>query len=128
MSGPGLELGQFPVRGTAGEVEAFRRATGAAADGSNLPLSFPMRWLASAEIRGALAALVGHGEIVLVHEGQSFAYERPLQVGQVYVLTLVVRREHAPDRLILDGSLADGDGSCGTLETILRLVAAPVSA
>lgn len=128
MSGPGLELGQFPVRGTVEEAEAFRRATGAADGGSELPLSFPMRWLATAEIRGALAALVGHGEIVLVHEGQSFTYERPLQVGRAYLLTLAVRREHAPDRLILDGSLADADGSCGTLETTLRLVAAPVPA
>ena len=128
MSGPGLELGQFPVRGTAGEAEAFCQATGVASGGSDLPLSFPMRWLATAEIRGALAALVGHGEVVLVHEGQSFTYERPLQVGQPYVLTLVVRREHAPDRLILEGTLTDGDRPCGALETTLRLVAAPVSA
>ena len=126
MSDPGLEIGTFAVRGTSAEAEGFREATGLPGGGATLPLSFPMRWLAARDIRVTLAALVGHGEIVLVHESQSFSYGDPLLVDQSYELRLSVRREHAPDRLILDGAITDADGrDCAQVETILRLIAAP---
>lgn len=126
MSGPGLEIGTFAVRGTSAEAELFRAATGLPGGGATLPLSFPMRWLAAREIRVALTALVGHGDVVLVHESQSFSYAGPLQVDQSYELRLSMRRERAPDRLILDGAITDADGrDCAQVETILRLVAAP---
>ncbi len=123
-----VELGVFPVCGTAGEADAFRLATGQPPGGAALPLTFPMRWLAGRDVRVALAALVGHGEVVLVHEGQSFSYERPLQVGEAYHMTLSVRREWLPDRLILAGVIAAGETPCARLETTLRLVAASVGA
>ncbi len=124
MSG-GVELGVFPVRGTASEADAFRLAIGQPPGGAALPLTFPMRWLAARDIRVALAALVGHGEVVLVHEGQNFSFERPLLVGEPYDLTLSVRREQSPERLILQGVIASGEEPCARLETTLRLVAAP---
>ena len=125
MSGPGLEIGVFPVRGTSADADVFRHATGLPSGGAMLPLSFPMRWLATRDIRVALAALVGHDEVVLVHESQSFAYAHPLRVDQPYDLRLIVRREHAPERLILDGTITDADGAdCAQVETILRLFAA----
>ena len=123
-----VELGVFPVCGTAREADAFRLATGQPPGGAALPRTFPLRGLAGRDIRVALAALVGHGEVVLVHEGQSFSYERPLQVGEAFDMTLSVRREWSPDRLILEGVIAVGETPCARLETTLRLVAAPVGA
>ena len=126
MSGPGLEIGVFAVRGSAAEAEIFRTATGLPSGGATLPLTFPMRWLAARDIRVALTALVGHGEVVLVHESQSFSYVEPLQVDRAYDLRLTVRREHAPDRLVLEGAITEAEGrACADVETILRLVAAP---
>ncbi len=129
MSGPGLELGTFSVGATIAQAGAFRRATGQPDGGTALPLTFPLCWLSGGDLRVALVALVGHEPVVLVHESQAFSYTRALLVGQPYVLTLTVRREHAPERLVLDGAVADADGGpCARLETILRLVAVPESA
>jgi hypothetical protein len=118
-------LGRFAVVGTAEEVDAFCRATGAAA-GPTLPLTFPMRWLVAPGVRTALLDLVGDADIVLVHESQSFAYTSPLRIGDLYALDLTARRETAPDRLILDGAVIDSSGGeQARIETILRLIAVP---
>ena len=46
----------------------------------------------------------------------------PCRVGESYALTLLARREADPDRLVLDGSIATGDGApVALLETVLRL-------
>ena len=115
-------LGCFPVTGTAAEADAFRAATGLApADETVLPLTFPMRWLAAPEVRGALVAMTA-GDFALVHEAQTFDYERPLRVGEAYALTARARREADPDRLVLHGSIAARDGTpVARLETVLRL-------
>ena len=122
MSPAPTPLGRFPVAGTAAEAFAFRAATGlSVVEGPVLPLTFPMRWLAAPAVRDAMAAMTSDG-FVLVHEAQTFDYEQPLLVGEPYVLTLLAQREADPDRVILRGSIAAGDGApAARLETVLRL-------
>lgn len=123
-------LGSFRVRAGADEADAFRKATGvAAAEGDALPLTFPIRWLVTPEIRAALLAMVPEPDIVLLHEAQAFDYRQPLRVGRDYDLSLDARREALPDRLFVDGTIADLDGTtCATVETVLRLFSTNVVA
>ena len=122
MSPAPTPLGCFTVTGHASEVDAFRRATGLSTpDGAVLPLTFPMRWLAAPEVKDAVGAMVPH-DVALVHEAQSFDYERPLRVGTAYTLTLRAHREADPDRVVLHGAIATGDCEpVARLETVLRL-------
>ncbi len=122
MSPVPTPLGCFPVAGTAAEADAFRAATGSPPrDRAILPLTFPMRWLAAPAVRGAMMAMVSDG-IALVHEAQTFDYERPLRVDERYMLSVSARRESDPDRLVLLGSIAAADGTpAARLETVLRL-------
>ena len=120
MSG-GVELGVFPVRGTASEADAFRLAIGQPPGGVALPLTFPMRWLAAPEVRAATTGMVPD-DVALVHEAQTFEYDAPLLTGEPYALTLVAHRESGPDRLVLAGSVATIDGTrMAWVETVLRL-------
>ena len=115
-------IGSFRVRAEPAEVEAFRQATRLESGGDGLPLTFPIRWLVTPEIRAALVAMVPEPDLVLFHESQSFAYEQPLRPDETYNLTLSARRETAPDRLLVDGTIDDASGArCATVETILRL-------
>jgi hypothetical protein len=121
----GTALGRFAVVGTVAEAEAFCRATGVAA-ATTLPLTYPMRWLAAPDVRDGLLDLVAGAEVVLVHESQSFAYAQPLYVDRLYTLTVFARRDEAPDRVILKGTVTDAAGvEHARIETILRLIAAP---
>ncbi len=122
MSLGSTPLGCFPVTATAAEADAFRAATGLSpVDGTILPLTFPMRWLAAPEVRGAMIAMAAD-DVALVHEAQTFDYDRPLRVGEAYALTLSARREADPARLVLHGSIATRDGTpAARLETVLRL-------
>ena len=118
------DLGDFAVGVDADEVAAFRKATGVA-EGIGVPLTFPMRWMADPDVRGALAGLTPTPDVVLVHEAQSFTYEQPLSVGESYTLRIVARREVEPDRLVLDASvMASGAVVRARLETTLRLISA----
>ena len=122
-------LGSFRVRADAAEVAAFRRATGLDPNDAALPLTFPIRWLVTPEVRAVLLDMVPEPDLVLVHESQVFAYERPLQPDIDYTLVLTARREATPDRLFVDGMLADADGvACATVETILRLFSTKAAA
>ncbi len=117
-----MSLGRFSVTGTAAEADAFRAATGSPShDPAILPLTFPMRWLAAPAIRGAMTALVSDG-VALVHEAQTFDYERPLRVDEPYTLSVSARRESDPDRLVLLSAITAEDGApAARLETVLRL-------
>jgi hypothetical protein len=119
-------LGTFAVSGTTGEAEAFREATGTGSSGDTLPLTFPMRWLVSPEIRAALLETVADPDVVLVHESQAFEYTERLRSGESYALSLFARRDSAPERLLVDGVISDGSGlELARLETVLRLIKAP---
>ena len=122
MPGEATILGPFAVMARPQEVAAFRAATGLVDAGDRLPLTFPMRWMASPDVRAALRSLLSEGDLVPVHEGQGFDYAMPLFVGTAYTLRLEARRETAPDRLIVGGTIATEDGLIhAKLETILRL-------
>ncbi len=126
MSAAATEIGRFGVRATAAEAAAFRAAIGLEATGDELPLTFPMRWLVTPAIRAALLAVVADPALVLVHESQGFDYNRRPRVDEALALTLVAWREMAPDRLRVEGVIADADGAeIGRIDTILRLIAAP---
>lgn len=123
MTGPDeTHLGTFEVSTDGPAVAAFRAATGLRAEDTGVPLTFPIRWLALPEVRAVLNGLVTERDLVLIHESQSFAYERPLRLDEPYALNLAARREGAPDRLVAEASIVAADGSlCVTLETVLRL-------
>jgi hypothetical protein len=58
-----------------------------------------------------------------VHESQGFDYDKPLETGRSYDLMVVLRREEAPARLIVEGEISDLDGRrVGSLVSVMRLV------
>ncbi len=114
-------LGAFAVCAEPAEVAAFRAATGLPR-GDAVPATFPMRWLAAPEVRDALLAMAGEPDLVPVHESQLFDYLAPLSIGERYEMCLDVRRETAPDRLVLTGAITARSGAIHLrIETILRL-------
>lgn len=114
-------LGSFAVTADREEVSAFRAATGLP-PGEGVPATFPMRWLAAPSVRDALLAMAPEPDLVPVHESQSFDYLAPLVVGQSYDMRLEARRDAAPERLVLTGTVAAADGTpLVQVETILRL-------
>lgn len=114
-------LGSFAVTADRAAVDAFRAATGLP-PGGGVPATFPMRWLAAPAVRDALLAMAPEPDLVPVHESQSFDYLAPLAVGQSYDMQLEARRDAAPERLVLTGTVAAVDGTVLVqVETILRL-------
>lgn len=114
-------LGSFNVTAARAEVEAFRAATGLA-PGNCVPVTFPMRWVAAGEPRDAMLAMVSEPHLVPVHESQIFEYNGTLDVDENYTMELTARREAAPDRLVLAGTISDAVGTLLVrLETVLRL-------
>ena len=92
------------------------------AHADQVPLIFPVRWLALAKIRQALATLAGSG--LLVHETQSFDYTRALRAGEEYALEVTITADAAdPSRVTLHGTAADTAGKIvATLEAGLRVL------
>jgi hypothetical protein len=70
-------------------------------------------------VRDLCAAL----DVVPVHESQSFSYETPLVAGESYDVSVAMRREETPPRLVIDATIAGLDGkTVARSETMLRLV------
>lgn len=121
-------LGTFAVSAQAAEVDAFRRAARLEETGDTLPFTWPIRWMARPDVRAALTALVPEADLVPFHESQTFDYAAPLRAGTDYTLAMTARRESAPDRLVVEGSIAVADGSVvATVETVLRLFSTRVA-
>lgn len=115
-----IVLGPFEVAAGPAEIAAFAAAIGAPA--SDIPATFPVVWLSSPGLRAALRLAVGM-DYLPVHESQSFDYARPLVVGAAYRLTAVARRENAPDRLVVEASVAEVAGApVVTMRAVLHLV------
>lgn len=105
-----------PVR-----AEAYARETGG--DGETVPLSFPAVWLMEPTLFAPVRKMCETLDVVPVHESQSFAYETPLAPGAHYDVTVSLRREETPSRLIIDATIFALDGAkIGKSETMLRLV------
>jgi hypothetical protein len=121
-----LSVGPIEVKADAAEADAFRRATSAVGEASDeLPFTFPMRWLAHAEIRAAAARLIGDetGEQMLaLHESQTFDYASPLKVGETYRLNVTLSRPPQAQQITVDAEIGPGaDLIYLRMEMILRL-------
>jgi hypothetical protein len=114
-------LGPFRFRVDPERAAAFARETGG--DGQGVPLAYPSIWITDARLFDPVRALCAAEGVVPVHEGQSFSFEAPLRVGADYDVTVALRREATPPRLILDAAIAGTDGALvARSETTLRLV------
>ncbi len=119
---PALRLPPITVEADAGSVAKFRRETGAPAIEGMVPLTFPICWLALPAIRPAIRQMIGEG-FLPVHESQSFAFDRRLEIGAEYVIELELRRASDPPRLFLQAAIATPQGETrGRLDAVLRLV------
>jgi hypothetical protein len=121
---PAAALGPFRVCVEKEREAAFRREIGCAAEtNGEAPVSFPAVWLTLPEIRAALSQECAKMDAVPVHESQSFSCLAPLRVGESYDVTVAVRREAAPPRLILDAAIATPSGElCARVEALVRIV------
>ena len=116
-----LHVGPLTVRAEAAEVAAFAREAAAPLDGT-VPFTFPMRWFAHPEIRAAGKKLVDGEAWILIHESQSFDYDRPLDADVDYRMSIEIIRELEPSRLILRAEIGDKD-PCLRAEMVLRIIA-----
>jgi hypothetical protein len=114
-------LGPFRLSVDPSRAQAYSREVGG--DGGDVPLCYPAVWLTDPALFTAVRELCAALEVVPVHESQSFAYERPLSSGQSYDVTVTMRREETPPRLVVEASIAAADGApVARSETMLRLV------
>jgi hypothetical protein len=114
-------LGPFRLRVDPAQAEAYSRETGG--DAAGVPLSFPAVWLTEPTLFDPVRDLCEALGVVPVHESQSFAYETPLVAGVSYDVSVAMRREETPPRLVIDATIHALDGAqVATSETMLRLV------
>lgn len=108
-------------------VAGFSRETGGNQTAGFVPLTFPFCWLTLPQIRGEILHLIGGEGFVPVHEAQSFAYERELNINTDYVLAIELLHDAKPPRLILRMIVSTPSKEvCAHLETVLRIV--PIAA
>ena len=111
-----LRLTVDPVR-----AEAYAREIGA--DPARVPLAYPAVWLSEPALSKIVADVCEKLAVVPVHESQAFAYDKALSAGESYDVTVTLRREETPPRLIADALIAATTGaSVARIETMLRLV------
>jgi hypothetical protein len=116
---PELRLGPFAVQTERTRIAAYRSAT--RVRGTGIPVAFPICWFGRSEIRTAIEDAC-RGRLPL-HEGQSFDYERPLEIEAEYHLSVLLAEEADPPRLLLKGECKTPAGElCLRMETLLRLV------
>ena len=114
-------LGPFRLRVDPARAQAYSRETGG--DGADVPLSFPAVWLTEPTLFDPVRDLCEALGVVPVHESQSFVYETPLVAGERYDVSVAMRREETPPRLVVDATIAALDGApIARSETMLRLV------
>jgi hypothetical protein len=112
-------LGRFPIIADASRVAQFRAALALPlpqqpTPENDVPLTFPICWLAQAAIKDAISRRLPTREgdhLVLVHTEQSFHYRAELRIGGSYWLTLDHVGPEADDRFRLEASVRDeGNG------------------
>jgi hypothetical protein len=128
---PPIRIGPLTVKADAARVAEFQGATfGGAEAGCVLPFTFPVCWLAAPEIRAGVAGLVGEDDgttLLPLHESQSFDYAAPLLADVDYCMSVNIRQEREPLRLVLQaevGEIVSGaDAVHLRMEMVLRIVA-----
>lgn len=119
-----VRLPPVEVRIAPQDVAAFLRETASPQRHVQVPLAFPVRWLALPAVRDLIVRSIGSG-FIPIHEAQNFAYERALQIDANYILGIEACRILAPPSLTLRMSIAIPQGDiCARLETVLRIVPA----
>jgi hypothetical protein len=113
-------LGPFRFRVDPERAAAFAREIGD--DGASVPLSYPAVWIADPRLFDPVRALCAAEGVVPVHESQSFSFAAPLRAGVDYDVTVALRRDETPPRLILDATIAVEGAAIAKSETMLRLV------
>ncbi len=112
-----------PLRLTVDPVRAMAYAREIGADDGRVPLAYPAVWLSEPALSKVVSDVCETLAVVPVHESQAFAYERSLTAGESYDVTVTLRREETPPRLIADALITTTDGApVGRIETMLRLV------
>jgi hypothetical protein len=118
-----LDLPALRVQVDAARAAEFARETGFDAGFDGAPSSYPALWLTAPAIHDAIAQICAQADSVPVHESQHFTYQAPLRVGVDYDLSVSMRREDKPPRLVVEAALATLDGApVGRFEALLRLV------
>ena len=112
-----------PLRLTVDAARARAYAQDIGADGDRVPLAYPAVWLTEPALSSVVSDVCETLAVVPVHESQAFVYERPLIASESYDVTVTLRREETPPRLIADALIATTSGApVGKIEAMLRLV------
>ena len=112
-----------PLRLTVDAARARAYAQDIGTEGDRVPLAYPAVWLTEPALSNVVSDVCETLAVVPVHESQAFVYERPLIAGESYDVTVTLRREETPPRLILDSEIIDANGAAvAKSETMLRLV------
>ncbi len=121
-------LGTFAVRATAAEAAAFAHETGSSG-GQGVPFTFPVRWLARPDFQAIAVEMIGGAHWVPIHESQSFDYRAPLAADTDYEMTVTMKRETEPSRIILFADVGPaGAAPLLAMEMMLRIVPLPAEA
>jgi hypothetical protein len=129
-AGADIRLGPIRVSTDPDSVARYRREIGFDESCGNVaPAAYPIVWLSCAEIAAAIREELRGGEEALpVHESQSFRYFEPLRVGEAYDLTVLMRRESEPARIVLNATVTTLSGEARAhSETVLRIVSRAAS-
>ncbi|MBY6241648.1 hypothetical protein [Methylosinus sp. Sm6] len=124
-----IRLGPFRVVADEERVARYRREAGFADTLEKIvPVAFPAVWMTTSEIGEAIRAALAAENAIAVHESQDFRYCAPLRVGESYDLTVSMRREASPPRLVVNAFVATQGGEARLhAEALLRIVPRPAA-
>lgn len=119
----GIHVGRFPVSAMRAQIAAFRTALGVLEGVSSpeVPLTYPVRWLALPEVRAAIRQSLGaQAGIpfagVLVHLEQKFAFLVPLRADAAYLMDLYLEPAVPLQTFTLHAEISEGQRCCCRLQ------------
>lgn len=119
----GVHVGRFPVCAMRPQIAAFRKALGVTESASSpeVPLTYPVRWLAQPEVSDAILQTLGEKAGlplagVLVHLEQKFAFLAPLRAEAPYLMDLYLDPAVPPETFALHAEISDAQGCCCRLQ------------
>ncbi|HXK54815.1 MAG TPA: hypothetical protein PK405_09025 [Hyphomicrobiales bacterium] len=113
---PGFRrIGSFDVVAGAERVARFRAALALGGAGGagrgEVPVTFPICWLAEPAVKSALLVALGGGGKVPVHLDQEMEYFAPLRIGQPYAMDVGLAGPDARGVARVRADLRDGAGA-----------------
>lgn len=114
--------GTFALSLTRDEARAFAASLGSSPE--RVPYTFPIRLLAAPPLRAALHQIAQDKGGALLHEGQTLAFERPLDLDlPVHVDYTLDILDGPPVQVRLEALVYDDwNRRYGTVSTLLRLI------